>query len=398
LINEKKITHKSGSEQIHNWLISHTDSIHYFEVNSMKRFTLITLGLLLSTSLLAQVPYPFVSTSVADLNEPWAIEFLPDGRLLVTEKAGTIQLITQDGQKTEVAGAPEVDYFFQGGLGDIVLDPDFANNNVVYISYVEAGANETRGVAVAKGTLNLNAPAVENLEVIWHAFPKVDGGLHFSNRIAFDDEGYLYISSGERNKYDPAQDLNATLGKIVRLNKDGTPAAGNPFASQGGVAAEVWSYGHRNPLGIAFDNDGQLWNVEMAPRGGDELNRVLVGENYGYPIVSNGNHYTGEIIPDHDTDTEDRFEKPKVWWNPVISPSSLIFYDGDAFPDWNGNAFISGLSSMSIMRIVVNGENAVEAQRFVMGRRIRGIEQGPNGNLWVIEDGSEGRLLKLSPR
>ena len=364
----------------------------------MKRFTLLTLGLLLSTSLLAQVPYPFISTPVADLNEPWAIEFLPDGRLLVTEKAGTIQLITQDGQKTEVAGAPEVDYFFQGGLGDIVLDPDFANNNVVYISYVEAGANETRGVAVARGTLNLRAPAVENLEVIWRAFPKVDGGLHFSQRIAFDDEGYMFVSSGERNKYDPAQDLNATLGKILRLNNDGTPASGNPFASQGGVAAEVWSYGHRNPLGIAFDNDGQLWNVEMAPRGGDELNRVLVGENYGYPIVSNGNHYTGEIIPDHDTDTEDRFEKPKVWWNPVISPSSLIFYDGDAFPEWNGNAFITGLSSMSIMRIVVNGENAVEAQRFVMGRRIRGIEQGPEGNLWIIEDGSEGRLVKLSPR
>jgi len=364
----------------------------------MKRFTLITLGLLLSTSVLAQVPYPFISTPVADLNEPWAIEFLPDGRLLVTEKAGTIQLITQDGQKTEVAGAPEVDYFFQGGLGDIVLDPDFENNNVVYISYVEAGANETRGSVVARGTLNLNAPAVENLEVIWRAFPKVDGGLHFSQRIAFNDEGYLYISSGERNKYDPAQDLNATLGKILRLNSDGTPAAGNPFASQGGVAAEVWSYGHRNPLGIAFDNDGQLWNVEMAPRGGDELNRVLVGENYGYPVVSNGNHYTGEVIPDHDTDTEGRFEKPKVWWNPVISPSSLIFYDGDAFPDWNGNAFITGLSSMSIMRIVVNGENAVEAQRFVMGRRIRGIEQGPEGNLWIIEDGSEGRLVKLSPR
>jgi aldose sugar dehydrogenase len=364
----------------------------------MKRITLITLGLLLSTSVLAQVPYPFTSTPVADLNEPWAIEFLPDGRLLVTEKAGTIQLITQDGQKTEVAGAPEVDYFFQGGLGDIVLDPDFANNNVVYISYVEAGANETRGSAVARGTLNLNAPAVENLEVIWRAFPKVDGGLHFSQRIAFDDEGYLFISSGERNKYDPAQDLNATLGKILRLNNDGTPAAGNPFASQGGVAAEVWSYGHRNPLGIAFDNDGQLWNVEMAPRGGDELNRVLVGENYGYPIVSNGNHYTGEIIPDHDTDTEDRFEKPKVWWNPVISPSSLMFYTGDAFPEWQGNAFITGLSSMSIMRIVVNGENAVEAQRFVMGRRIRGIEQGPNGNLWIIEDGPEGRLVKLTPR
>lgn len=364
----------------------------------MKRFILFTLAMLFGTVTLAQVPYPFVSTPVADLNEPWAMEFLPDGRLLVTEKGGTIQLVTQDGQKTEVAGAPEVDYFFQGGLGDIVLHPDFENNNTVYISYVEAGANETRGAVVARGTLDLSKPAVENLEVIWRAFPKVDGGLHFSHRIAFDDEGYLYVSAGERNKYDPAQDLNATLGKIVRLNDDGTPAAGNPFASQGGIAAEVWSYGHRNPLGIAFDTQGRLWNVEMAPRGGDELNLVIAGENYGYPMVSNGNHYTGEIIPDHDTDTEGLYEKPKVWWNPVISPSSLMFYTGDAFPEWRGNAFITGLSSMSIVRIVVNGDNAVEAQRFVMGRRIRGIEQGPNGNLWIIEDGPEGRLVKLSPR
>jgi glucose/arabinose dehydrogenase len=364
----------------------------------MKRLIILTLGLLLGTVAVAQVPYPFVSTPVADLNEPWAIEFLPDGRILVTEKGGTIQLVTQDGQKTEVAGAPEVDYFFQGGLGDIVLHPDFETNNVVYISYVEAGANETRGAVVARGTLDLDAPAVENLEVIWRAFPKVDGGLHFSHRIAFDDEGHMFVSSGERNKYDPAQDLNSTLGKILRLNDDGTPAAGNPFASQGGVAAEVWSYGHRNPLGIAFDPQGRLWNVEMAPRGGDELNLALAGSNYGYPVVSNGNHYTGEIIPDHDTDTEGRFTKPKVWWNPVISPSSLMFYTGDAFPEWRGNAFITGLSSMSIMRIVVNGDNAVEAQRFVMGRRIRGIEQGPDGNLWIIEDGPEGRLVKLTPR
>ena len=364
----------------------------------MKRILLLAMGLFIGASAIAQVPYPFISTPIAELNEPWALEFLPDGRILVTEKGGTIQLVTQDGQKTEVAGAPEVDYFFQGGLGDIVLHPDFANNRVIYISYVEAGANDTRGAVVARGTLNLNRPAVENLQVIWRAFPKVDGGLHFSHRIAFDAEGHMFVSAGERNKYDPAQDLNATLGKILRLNDDGTPAAGNPFASQGGVAAEIWSYGHRNPLGIAFDPQGRLWNVEMAPRGGDELNLVIAGKNYGYPIVSNGNHYTGEIIPDHDTDTEGRFEKPKVWWNPVISPSSLMFYTGDAFPDWKGNAFISGLSSMSIMRIVVNGDNAVEAQRFVMGRRIRGIEQGPDGNIWIIEDGPEGRLVKLSPR
>jgi len=370
----------------------------------MKRLFAVAFGLTLGTAAHSQEPYPFVSTPVAEFNEPWALEFLPDGRLLVTEKAGTIQLVTQDGQLTAVSGAPEVDYFFQGGLGDIVLHPDFASNKQVYISYVEAGPNETRGAVVARGTLNLDAPAVEGLEVIWRAQPKVEGGLHFSHRIAFDADGYLFISAGERNldaeepTKSPAQDLNRTLGKIVRLNDDGTPAAGNPYADQGSPANEVWSYGHRNPLGIAFDPQGRLWDVEMAPRGGDELNLVERGANYGYPFVSNGNHYNGKIIPDHDTDTEGKYLKPKVWWNPVISPSSLLFYTADQFPDWKGNAFISGLSSMSIIRVAINEDNATEAERFVMGKRIRGLEQGPDGNIWAIEDGAGGRLLKLSPR
>jgi glucose/arabinose dehydrogenase len=366
----------------------------------MKRLLILALGLVVGTSALAQEPYPFVSTPIAEFNEPWALEFLPDGRLLITEKSGAIQLVTQDGKKTEVAGAPEVDYFVQGGLGDIVLHSDFAENKVVYISYVEKGENDTRGAVVSRGTLNLDTPAVENLEVIWRAFPKMDGGLHFSHRIAFDKDGLMYVSAGERNKFDPAQDLNMTLGKIMRLNDDGTPAEGNPFASQGGLAAEIYSYGHRNPLGNAFDPNGQLWNIEMAPRGGDELNMVVAGANYGYPLVSNGNHYTGEIIPDHDTDTTGRFTPPKVWWNPVISPSSLMFYTGDQFPEWQGNAFISGLSSQSIIRIAINADNnnATEAQRFVMGKRIRGLEQGPDGNIWAIEDGAGGRLLKLTPR
>jgi Glucose/sorbosone dehydrogenases len=370
----------------------------------MKRLFAVALGLALGTTALAQEPYPFVSTVITELNEPWALEFLPDGRLLITEKGGTIQLVTQDGQKTQVAGAPTVDYYFQGGLGDIKLHPDFANNNTVYISYVEPGPNDTRGAVVARGKLNLDAPAVEGLEVIWRAEPKVEGGLHFSHRILFDNEGHMFVSAGERNHNAedpdnaPGQKLDNNLGKIVRLNDDGTPAAGNPFASQGGIAAQIWSMGHRNPLGIAFDPEGRLWNIEMAPRGGDELNLVEPGANYGYPYVSNGNHYNGKIIPDHDTDTAGKFTKPKVWWNPVISPSSLIFYTGDQFPDWKGSAFITGLSSMSIVRVAVNGDNATEAQRFVMGKRMRGIKQGPDGNLWVIEDGAGGRLLKLSPR
>lgn len=362
----------------------------------MKRLLALFFCTVLAPLACAQQPFPFTTTAVADLNEPWALEFLPDGRLLVTEKGGTIQLVTQDGDKTAVAGVPKVDYFFQGGLGDIVLHPDFTDNNTLYLSYVEAGPNNTRGVAVARANLNLSgSPSLENLEVIWRAMPKVDGGFHFSHRIAFDDQGLMYVSSGERNKFDPAQDLNSSLGKILRLQDDGSPAPGNPFADQGGQAAEVFSYGHRNPLGIAFDPQGRLWNVEMGPRGGDELNLVEAGNNYGYPEVSNGNHYSGEVIPGHDTRPE--FIKPKVWWNPVISPSSVMFYDGDKFSDWKGNAFISGLSSQAIIRISINGDNAVEAQRFVMGKRMRGLEQGPEGYIWGIEDGPDGRLIKLTP-
>jgi aldose sugar dehydrogenase len=372
----------------------------------MKRLLILALGLVMATSALAQEPYPFVSTPIAEFNEPWAIEFLPDGRLLVTEKSGTIQLVTQDGKKTEVTGAPTVVYAGQGGLGDIKLHPDFANNKTVYISYVEAGENDTSGAVVAKGTLDLDKPAVEGLTVIWRALPKLASGIHFSHRILFDNEGHMFVSAGERNNNAeepdkaPGQKLDNNLGKIVRLNDDGTPAAGNPFASQGGIAAEVWSMGHRNPLGIAFDPAGQLWNIEMAPRGGDELNMVNAGSNFGYPYLSNGNHYNGKIIPDHDTDTAGKYVAPKAWWNPVISPSSLMFYTGDQFPEWKGNAFISGLSSQSIIRVAINPDNgnATEAQRFVMGKRMRGLKQGPDGNIWAIEDGAGGRLLKLAPR
>ncbi|HEY0962097.1 MAG TPA: PQQ-dependent sugar dehydrogenase [Pseudomonadales bacterium] len=374
----------------------------------MKRLLPLALGLVLGSAALAQEPYPFVSEPIAEFNEPWALEFLPDGRILVTEKPGTIQLVTQDGQKTEISGAPQVAYGGQGGLGDVKLHPEFEQNGMVYLSFSEAGPDETSGVAVGRGKLNLDANAIENFEVIFRAEPKVALPIHFSQRLLFDDEGYLFVSVGERNldaendpTNAPGQHLESHLGKILRLNDDGTPAAGNPFAGQGGISDYVWSMGHRNPLGIAFDESGQLWNIEMAPRGGDELNMVVAGKNYGYPLLSNGNHYSGKIIPDHDTDTSGNFEAPKAWWNPVISPSSLIFYTGDQFPDWKGNAFITGLSSMSIVRVTVNAQNGAAAEaspRFVMGKRMRGIKQGPDGNLWAIEDGAGGRLLKLSPR
>jgi glucose/arabinose dehydrogenase len=272
-----------------------------------------------------------------------------------------------------------------------VLHPKFADNGLVYLSYAEAGEGDTRGAAIARGRLALDGSggSLERLEVIWRQHPKVDGGGHYSHRIAFGGDGFLWISSGDRQKFDPAQDMAANLGKILRLNDDGSVPRDNPFADRGGVTAQIWSLGHRNPLGLAFDSSNRLWSVEMGPQGGDELNLVKRGANYGYPIVSNGDHYDGKIIPDHPTRPE--FEPPAVFWNPVISPSSLLFYSGSEFPQWQGDAFISGLSSQSLVRIELDGENAREAERFAMGMRVRAVEQGPDGALWMLEDGREGR-------
>ncbi|MDG2174692.1 MAG: PQQ-dependent sugar dehydrogenase [Gammaproteobacteria bacterium] len=344
----------------------------------------------------------FTVTEVVDFDQPWAMTFMPDGRLLVSEKQGALKVYDLDsGAMGDITGVPEVRSAGQGGFADIVLHPDYASNNMVYMSFTESGRGGA-GAAVARATLALNGNdgELQNLEVIWRQFPKVSGNGHFSQRIAFYD-GYLWISSGDRQKFDPAQDMEMNLGKIMRLNYDGSVPSDNPFADQDGVAAQVWSLGHRNPLGLAFDANGQPWNVEMGPMGGDEINRVVRGGNYGYPIVSNGDHYSGERIADHSTRPE--FDAPAAWWNPVISPSSLMFYSGSEFPQWQGNAFIGGLSSESLVRIEFNGEQATEAQRFDMNQRIREVEQGPDGAIYVLEDqrqirGSGGRLLKLTAR
>lgn len=345
---------------------------------------------------------PFTSTEVASFDEPWAMAFLPDGRLLVTEKRGALKLVdVASGKVGDIKGVPEVDYGGQGGFGDIALHPDFASNHVVYVSYAEAGDGGTRGGAVARGTLALDdsgGGTLEGLEVIWRQVPKVSGRGHYGHRLLFGSDGKLWITSSERQKFDPAQDMQSNLGKLVRLDDDGSVPADNPFADQGGVAAQVWSLGHRNLLGIDFDAQGRLWEVEMGPKGGDELNLVERGGNYGYPIVSNGDHYDGRDIPDHDTRPE--FDAPKVSWSPVISPSSLLIYSGGLFPDWQGDAFIGGLSSQALVRVEFDGDGdgAREAQRFDMGERIRAVEQGPDGAIWLLEDGDGGRLLKLTPR
>ncbi|WOK37813.1 PQQ-dependent sugar dehydrogenase [Sphingomonas sp. C3-2] len=347
-------------------------------------------------------PVPFVATEQGVFVEPWAMAFLPGGtQLLVTEKAGKLKLFTLGGQTVEVAGVPAVAYGGQGGLGDIVLHPKFAENGMVYLSYAEPGEGATRGAAVARARLVQDAKGarLDGLKVIWRQVPKLDGGGHYAHRIAFAPDGHLFIASGERQNFDPAHDMKSNLGKVVRLNDDGSVPADNPFAAEGGVTAQIWSLGHRNPLGLAFDATGQLWDVEMGPKGGDELNRVEPRANYGYPIVSNGDHYDGKPIPDHDTRPE--FAAPVISWTPVISPSSLIFYSGDMFPAWKGSAFIGGLSSKALVRIAFDGVSAREAERFDMGQRIRAVTQGPDGALWLLEDGQKGatgRLLKLTPR
>ncbi|MDF3022269.1 MAG: PQQ-dependent sugar dehydrogenase, partial [Steroidobacteraceae bacterium] len=279
----------------------------------------------------------FVATPVARFDEPWAMTFLPDGRLLVTEKPGALKLVdVATKQVGDVTGVPKVAHGGQGGFGDVILHPEFAKNSIVYVSYSEPGEGGS-GSAVARARLALsgNGGKLEELAVIWRQVPKVSGQGHFGHRLAFGPDGKLWITSSERQKFTPAQDMKANLGKVVRLNEDGSTPADNPFFAQGGVTAQIWSLGHRNLLGIAFAPDGKLYAHEMGPRGGDELNLIEKGANYGYPIVSNGDHYDGRDIPDHPTRPE--FKAPLITWNPVISPAGFIIYTGKLFPDWNGN-------------------------------------------------------------
>lgn len=372
--------------------------------NNSRKSPFTTLGAWCLLSAFFLLPYqsfsappPAVEISeVATFDEPWAMAFLPDGRLLITEKPGALLLVTSDGSKAAITGLPEVAYGGQGGLGDVALHPEFETNQLVYLSYAESGEGG-KGAAVARARLSHDETggSLSEWQVIWRQQPKVSGRGHYGQRIAFGPNGYLWISSGERQKFDPSQDMTANLGKIVRVTADGSIPADNPFAADGGVAAQIWSLGHRNPLGLAFDGDGRLWTVEMGPKGGDELNLVERGGNYGYPLVSEGDHYSGRDIPDHHTRPE--FQPPEISWTPVISPSSLIFYSGSAFPDWRGDALISGLSAQGVVRVTFEGDKAREAQRIPMGARIRAVTQGPDGAIWLLQDGSNGKLLRLTP-
>ena len=337
--------------------------------------------------------------TIAQFNEPWAITSLPDQRLLITERKGQLKLFDPKTKSiVNVSGVPAVSYGGQGGLGDVILHPDFQNNHWLYLSYASKGQGGY-GAEISRAKLDLSNPAqpkLTDLKTIWQQVPKVSGQGHYGHRMMFGPDGKLWVSSGERQKFDPAQDMQSNLGKVLRLNDDATPVKDNPFIQQGGVTAQIWSLGHRNPLGMAFDPQGQLWVVEMGPKGGDELNRIVKGENYGYPIVSNGDHYSGLPIPDHHTHPE--FKAPEIDWTPVISPSSLMIYTGNQFPLWQQKALIGGLSSEAIIVVDLNAKPVKEVQRLEMKQRIRGLHQAQDGSIWVIEDGPKAKLLKLSAK
>ena len=339
---------------------------------------------------------PFAVEEITELDEPWAMTFLPDGRALVTSKGGELTLRATDGGLTDVAGVPEVEDAGQGGLGDVVAAPDFASTGSVYLSWAEAGDGGS-GAAVGRATLvdEGGSARLDGLSVVWRQRPKVSGTGHYGHRLAFSPDGqHLFVSSGERQKMAPAQDLGSSLGKVLRLRPDGTAAEGNPFADRGEVASEVWSYGHRNPLGLAFDADGNLWNSEMGPQGGDELNVVREGANYGWPEASNGSQYGGGEIPDHAEG--DGFEAPKASWNPSISPGSLMIYDGAEFPAWQGDAFLGALSGEALVRVDLDGTEATKAEQWDLGQRVREVEQAPDGTVWLLTD--EGQVLRLVAR
>jgi glucose/arabinose dehydrogenase len=318
---------------------------------------------------------------------------------LVTEKEGRLWLVdVVKGASIPVAGAPKVKVFEQGGLGDVVLHPGFAMNQRVYLSFAEPGPNGIAGAAVGYGRLIMNgtAPRLDQFKVIWRQQPKVEGGAHYSHRLAFSPDGHLFISSGDRFKFSPAQGTDTNLGKIVRLSAEGAPAQGNPFARQGGVAAQIWSTGHRSVLGLAFAPDGRLWQHEMGPRGGDEINLIEKGRNYGWPLVSHGDQYDGRVMPrDHKARG---FEEPRFSWNPSISPAGMMIYTGDLFPRWKGDMFLGGLSGQLLVRVDLDGSTPREAERWEMGARIREVDQGPRGEIYLLEDGpSGGRMLRLRP-
>ncbi|MGZ6037392.1 MAG: PQQ-dependent sugar dehydrogenase [Phenylobacterium sp.] len=373
---------------------------------------------------------PFTMTQVATFALPWRIAFLPDGRMLVTEKTGPIWLVTQAGDKKPVANVPKVLARGQGGMFGAYLSPHYAADHFVYITYADSDGAGGSSLALARAKLTLRADgaSLDDLKVIWKDGEGGQGG-QFGAQVAFSpDKKFLFLTVGDRQRMTPAQDPNQPLGKILRLTLEGKPAPGNPGAGKTGAPtvpvidppvdtekaktapivrtyafpgpnltpAETWSSGHRTPYGLAFAPDGRLWEAEMGPRGGDALNLIEPGKNYGWPIARYAVNYNGVPIPS--PDTVPGVTKPVLYWTPVIDPGNLMFYSGAMFPQWKGSAFVSGLGTKTLNRITVSGATAKSDERWSVGKRIRDVEQGPDGALWLLEDASPGGLIKLTPK
>lgn len=332
------------------------------------------------------------------LNSPWGITSLPDGRLLITEKEGTMRIATSQGELSEpITGLPEVDSRRQGGLLGVTLDPDFSENRMVFWTFSQPveGGNLT---AVAKGRLSDDEKTIENPQVIYQATPAYDGALHYGSRILFDQTGHIIFSTGERSDMETrhqSQDLNSALGKIIRITKEGKPAPGNPFEGKDGARPEIYSYGHRNVQGLAFHPvTGDLWNAEFGPQAGDEINRVEPGKNYGWPIITYGIEYSGDKIGDA-IQQKEGMEQPVYYWDPVISPSGITFYSGNAIPEWQNNLFIAALSGLHVARIVIEDNKVVGEERLLVeeAQRFRDITEGEDGALYAVTD--QGRLYRI---
>ena len=328
------------------------------------------------------------------LTHPWGMTFLPDGRMLVTERSGTLNVITMDGEVTAVSGTPTVYAQGQGGLLDVALDPDFEDNGYVYLTYAKPGPDGQAATALGRG--RMADGALEGFEDLFVQEPYLTSPAHFGNRIAFSDDGHLFLALGERFQFDPAQDLSNHLGTIVRLNRDGSVPADNPFVGDPNAEDEIWSYGHCNIESAAFDpTTGELYVAEMGPLGGDELNLIEPGANYGWPVVSWGMDYDGELIPNPPTRPE--FEDVVKEWTPTIAPSGMVYYTGDVFPGWQGSFFIGSLVYQGLVRTRVEGGVVVDEEIYPLGRRIREVEQGPDGHLYVLTDQPDGDVLVLRP-
>jgi len=395
--------------------------------------TLLSIAVHAQVNAGAQKPeadLPFTMTQVATFNLPWRIAFLPDGRMLITEKPGAVWLVTQQGAKTPVGNVPAVLHQGQGGLLGVFLSPKYATDRSVYLTYSEPGDGGS-SLALARARLDTkeSAASLEGLQVLWRQMPKGKGG-QFGAQIAFSPDGqYLFLSVGDRQRFTPAQDPNQELGKILRLTLDGKPAPGNPMAGKTGAASvplidppsdteaaktarvvstymfptpnlapsETWTTGHRTPYGLAFSPDGRLWEVEHGPRGGDELNLIEPGKNYGWPLVSYAVNYNGVPIPSPDTRTD--LAKPVIYWTPVIAPGNLTFYNGSLFAQWKGSALIGGMASRTLNRVTFDGKGgAAAAERWNVNKRIRDVEVAPDGAVWMLEDANPGGLIRVTPK